>query len=597
MALTYVCSPLSAPTQAEIMVNAQRARTYMTMCEREFGCRAVAPHAYLPYLLDDSNPEERALALSFGASLLALCDRLVIYGDRISSGMKEEIRRARELGIPILNRQTQLSDGSSDPVIVGRYINGISLNGLEYLKNDADEVIFFAGVEAAKVYLREHGVTEDEMEDMQKSGVTLSLLWVEYCERCRQNGELPYKSTQFNKYYADYVHKTKATMHLEHKPGENLQVDWAGQTAGITDTDTGERLPAYLFVAVLPYSGYAYTEAFLDMKQEAWITAHVHAYNYFGGVTRILTPDNLKTGVIKNTRTETVLNKAYQEMVEHYGTAIIPTRPRTPKDKAFVEGSVGVVSTWILAALRNRQFLSLDELNRAIWEKLADFNHKPFQKKDGSRASDFEEEKLFPLPLPPNPFELAEWKTATVQYNYHISVDRMNYSDPYEYIKQKVDVRLTGSAVEIYFCGTRVASHLRLYGRPNQYSMLEEHMPPEHTAYLQWNSKRFLRWASSIGENTAAVVRVFLTAHKVEQQGYKSCMALLKLSDHYSVVRLEDACRKALTFTPSHSLKSVQAILKSEQDLLQTEDVDPEPVPQKAHRFTRGAEYYRRGKK
>ena len=148
------------------MVNAQRARTYMAMCEREFGCRAVAPHAYLPYLLDDSNPEERALALSFGVSLLALCDRLVIYGDRISSGMKEEIRRARELGIPILNRQTQLSDGSSDPVIVGRYINGISLNGLEYLKNDADEVIYFAGVEAAKVYLREHGVTEDEMEDM-----------------------------------------------------------------------------------------------------------------------------------------------------------------------------------------------------------------------------------------------------------------------------------------------------------------------------------------------------------------------------------------------------------------------------------------------
>jgi len=383
-------------------------------------------------------------------------------------------------------------------------------------------------------------------------------------------------------------------MHLEHKPSENLQVDWAGQTAGITDTDTGERLPAYLFVAVLPYSGYAYTEAFLDMKQEAWITAHVHAYNYFGGVTRILTPDNLKTGVIKNTRTETVLNKAYQEMAEHYGTAIIP---RTPKDKAFVEGSVGVVSTWILAALRNRQFLSLDELNRAIWEKLADFNHKPFQKKDGSRASDFEEEKLFLLPLPPNPFELAEWKTATVQYNYHISVDRMNYSDPYEYIKQKVDVRLTGSAVEIYFCGTRVASHLRLYGRPNQYSTLKEHMPPEHTAYLQWNSERFLRWASSIGENTAAVVRVFLTAHKVEQQGYKSCMALLKLSDHYSVVRLEDACRKALTFSPSPSLKSVQAILKSEQDLLQTEDVDPEPVPQKAHRFTRGAEYYRRGKK
>lgn len=163
---TYVAAHPNTDKPMGVPANGDLRNLRMAMCEREFGCRAVAPHAYLPYLLDDSNPEERALALSFGASLLALCDRLVIYGDRISSGMKEEIRRARELGIPILNRQTQLSDGSSDPVIVGRYINGISLNGLEYLKNDADEVIYFAGVEAAKVYLREHGVTEDEMEDM-----------------------------------------------------------------------------------------------------------------------------------------------------------------------------------------------------------------------------------------------------------------------------------------------------------------------------------------------------------------------------------------------------------------------------------------------
>ena len=187
-------------------------------------------------------------------------------------------------------------------------------------------------------------------QEMQKRGVTLSLLWVEYCEQCRSNGELPYQSTQFNKYYADFVHKTKATMRLEHKPGETMQVDWAGQTAHIVDTDTGELLNAYLFIAVLPYSGYAYTEAFIDMKQDAWITAHVNAYRFFGGVSRILTPDNLKTGVIKNTKDETVINKAYQEMAEHYGTAIIPARPRKPKDKAFVEGSVGVVSTWILAA-------------------------------------------------------------------------------------------------------------------------------------------------------------------------------------------------------------------------------------------------------
>lgn len=433
-------------------------------------------------------------------------------------------------------------------------------------------------------------------QEMQKSGVTLSLLWVEYCEQCRANGELPYQSTQFNKYYADFVHKTKATMHLEHKPGETMQVDWAGQTAHIVDTDTGEQLDAYLFIAVLPYSGYAYTEAFLDMKQDAWITAHVNAYRFFGGVTRILTPDNLKTGVIKNTSSETVVNKSYQEMAEHYGTAIIPARPRRPKDKAFVEGSVGVVSTWILAALRNQQFLSLKELNEAIREKLAVFNNKPFQKKEGSRAELFREEQLFLLPLPPTPFELSVWKVATVQYNYHVSVDKMNYSVPYEYIKQQVDVRLTRCTVEIFFGGTRIASHPRLLGRPNQYSTNESHMPPEHQEYLQWNGERFLRWGKQIGPNTAAVVKLFLSAYKVEQQGYKSCMALLKSADKYSSARLEAACKKALTFTPAPSLKSIQSILKSGQDKLPEEEDTPATVKASQYSFTRGAGYYRRDK-
>ena len=333
---------------------------------------------------------------------------------------------------------------------------------------------------------------EQVHREMQKSGVTLSLLWAEYCDQCRAAGELPYQSTQFNKYYADFVSKTKATMHLEHKPGETMQVDWAGQTTGITDTDTGELIPAYLFVAVLPCSGYAYVEAFPDEKQEAWISAHVHAYRFFGGVTRILTPDNLKTGVIRNTRDDTVINKTYRELSEHYGTAIIPARPRTPKDKAFVEGSVGVVSTWIIAALRNQQFFSLTELNEAVSEKLYAFNHKPFQKREGSRAAAFEEEKPFLLPLPAAPFELALWKVATVQYNYHVSVDKQNYSVPYEYIKQKVDVRMTAHTVEVFFEGNRIASHPRLYGRPNQYSTLETHMPPDHQKLnipASWSSR------------------------------------------------------------------------------------------------------------
>lgn len=317
-------------------------------------------------------------------------------------------------------------------------------------------------------------------QELQKNGVTLNLLWLEYCDACRSGGEIPYQSTQFNKYYNDYLVKKNATMHLNHKPGEIMQVDWAGDTATVIDTDTGERIPAYIFVATLPFSGYSYVEAFYSMNQECWTAAHVNAYMYFGGVTRIIQCDNLKTGVVKHGRSEIALNQTYRELSEHYGTAVIPAKIRTPKDKAMVEGTVGVISTFILAAIRNEQFLSLPELNDCIRERLDTFNRKPYQKKDGSRASAFEEEKLFLLPLPARPFELATWKVATVGLNYHISVEHMNYSTPYEYIRQKVDVRITKDTIEIFFGRNRICSHPRLFGRMNQYSTMEIHMPPNH---------------------------------------------------------------------------------------------------------------------
>ena len=207
----------------------------------------------------------------------------------------------------------------------------------------------------------------------------------------------------------------------------------------------------------------------IDTDTGKIIPAYVNAYKYFGGVTRIIQCDNLKTGVQKHGKDEVVLNKSYQELAEHCGTAILPARVRAPKDKAAVEGTVGIISTFILAALRNRQFLSLLELNEAIWDRLEMFNHKPFQKREGSRASSFAEERPFPRPLPPRPFELAIWKVATVGPNYHISVERMNYSVPFEYIKQKVDVRLTRATVEVFYGGNRICSHPRLYGRFNQY--------------------------------------------------------------------------------------------------------------------------------
>ena len=217
---------------------------------------------------------------------------------------------------------------------------------------------------------------------------------------------------------------------------------------------------------------------------------------------------------------------------------VIPTWVRKPKASnhrfaASVERAVGILSTWIIAALRNRQFFSLWELNEAMQQKLRDFNRKPFQKKPGSRESAFAEERPFLIPLPLKPFELSTWKIATVQLNYHIATDKMNYSVPYEYIKYKVDARLTGNMVEVFYQGKRIACHKRLYGHSGQYSTVFEHMPEKHRQYSQWNAERFIHWASSIGPCTEQTVKKMIASRKVEQQSYKSCLAVLKLADNY----------------------------------------------------------------
>ena len=427
--------------------------------------------------------------------------------------------------------------------------------------------------------------------ELAKSSVTLSLLWNEYCAECRQNGEIPFMYTQFCKRYRDYAQRTKATMHIERKPAEQMEVDWAGQTMEIVNNVTGQPILAYIFVSVLSYSGYAYVEAFLSRNQENWIAAHVNAYRHFGGVTRILVPDNLKTGVTRVECYEPVLNKSYQEMAEHYGTAVLPARVRKPKDKPSVEGSVGAISTWIIAALRNWKFFSLRELNELISEKLTEFNQKPFQKKPGSRQSVFlEYEKPLLTPLPEKPFELSEWKVCMVTYNYHISVEKMFYSVPYEYIKQRVDARVTRNTVEIFHSGARIASHMRRYGFPGQYSTLPEHMPPDHRKYTQWNSERFLSWARGIGDNTLVVVKAILASRKIEQQSYRACMALLKLADKYGTARLEVACKRALCYTLSPTFKSVQTILATGQDKLS--EKKPPVDASLEFAFTRGSGYY-----
>lgn len=432
-------------------------------------------------------------------------------------------------------------------------------------------------------------------KEMLRNGVTLKLLWNEYCEKCRQANELPLMYSQFCFHYQKHREKNHATMHIPRKPGEQIEVDRAGDTTKVIDPSTGEIIPCYLFIGVLNYSLYAYVEAFFSMDMESWITAHIHMYQYFGGSTRMLIPDDLRTAVDHSDRYTPKLNKTYHEMAEHYDTAVIPARVRAPKDKPSAEGAVGVISTWIIAAIRNEKFFSLAGLNHEIHRRLENFNYAPFQKKEGSRYSVFlSDEKPFLTPLPPAPYGLSQWKQATVQFNHHISVDKMQYSVPYEYIRQKVDVRLTRSVVEVFYHDQRICSHKRLYGRPGQYSTMEIHMPEDHQKYLKWDGNRSISWAEKIGTSTSITVRSILSSYKVEQQGYKACMGLLKLADKYSVERLEAACKKALFYTPHPSYKSVKNILATGQDKVSTNAEVPETsqAENNAYGYTRGAEYY-----
>ena len=405
-------------------------------------------------------------------------------------------------------------------------------------------------------------------KELAKPGVTLTLLWAEYCSSCESENVIPYQSTQFNDKYHAFAASKKATLRIHHKPGEKMEVDWAGDTLHVINNVTGEPMKAYLFVTCLPCSLYGYAEAFPDMKSNHWIQAHVNAYKFFGGVTRILIPDNLKTGVIKNTRTELVLNRSYHEMAEYYGTAIIPARPRSPKDKPSAEGSVGVMATWIIAALRNRKFFSYAELNESIAEKLKEFNEKPFQKKEGSRLLAFEqEEKSFLMPLPTSSYETAIWSDATIQTDYLITDGKNKYSVPHEYIGKEVEIRITEKCIEVIYNHLRIASHVRVDYSPDPI-YTPEHMPENHRKYLYYNTDTFIQWATDIGTATTTVIKNFLYSHKVEQQGYKSCASLMKLADRYSTKRLEAACEKSLSFTPNPSLKNITTILKNKQDLI-----------------------------
>ena len=434
--------------------------------------------------------------------------------------------------------------------------------------------------------------------ELARMGVTLTLLWSEYCVKVRDTGGVPYMYTQFCEKYRRWARVTKATMRITHKPGDAMQVDWAGDPLYITDPVTGEEDPAYIFVAVLPCSWKTYAEPCSDMKSENWLLCHVHAYNYYGGVPRLLIPDNTKTATIQNNRYETILNKSYQEMADHYGTAIVPARVKKPDDKAAAEGSVKFVSTWITAALRDRKFFSLAEAREAVQEKLEELNSKPFKKRPGNRNKAFEEEeKEFLQPLPETPYEPAIWLNPKVGIDYLVTDGVNKYSVPYDLIGEPVDVRVSKNTVEVFYHNTRVAAHVRVPSFRRDPIVKPEHMPEAHRKYLHYNKEEFEAWAATIGPNTEKVVHHFLTDGKEAEQGYKSCASLTKLEKSYGAKRLEDACERVLALASAPTIRNITLLIKTKPASKEAAK-DTASTAQRetaSHGITRGAAYYSRG--
>jgi len=426
--------------------------------------------------------------------------------------------------------------------------------------------------------------------ELRRRSVTLQLLWEEY----RQEHPDGYQYSQFCVRYRRWAKKVDVCLRQRYVAGEKLFVDFAGQTIPVTDAKTGKVRHVQVFVAVLGASSYTFAEARESQQLPDWTEAHVHAFEFFGGVPAIVVPDNLKSGVTHPCRYEPELNPTYQDLAEHYGTAVIPARVRKPRDKAKAEAGVLLAERWIIAVLRNRTFFSLGELNQAIGELLVKLNERPFKKMPGSRAELFRNLDAPALQaLPAQRYEFADWLQAGVNIDYHIYLkdDDHYYSVPYALVQQRVDVRLTIRTVEVFFKGRRVAVHPRSSVR-GDFTLLSEHQPKSHRKYLEWTPSRIIDWAAKTGPGCAEVADRIMKDRPHPEQGYRACLGLIRLAKDYGKERMEAACGRALALGIC-SYRSIKSMLKTGMD---SQPVSPPKTPQprpNTATHVRGATYYK----
>ena len=496
---------------------------------------------------------------------------------RLDAGLSER-HTARSLGVPRTTVQDYLARFRG---------SGLAWPLAPHLDDAALECALFARDPALPLASRPLPDWTAITREKKRKGVTLYLLWQEY-RSVEPDG---YGYSQFAEYYRRWRATLDPVLRQEYRAGERAFVDYAGLTVDIVDPTTGEVRAAQIFVAALGASNYTYAEATWTQQLPDWIASHVRMLEFFGGVTALIIPDNLRSGVTSASYYEPEINATYADFAAHYGTVILPTRVVRPRDKAKVETAVQIVEREVLAPMRHHAFGSLAELNLAIHERLERLNTRPFQKLVGTRRTLFDDTDRPALrPLPPQRYEYAEWRTAKVNIDYHIAVDKHFYSVPYHLVRAAVTVRTTATMIEVLHHGTRVAAHARRH-TPGGYSTESAHRPKSHQRHLEWTPSRLVHWGQSIGVVTGAVVAHILESKPHPEQGYRACLGLFSLGKRYGQARLEAAATRAQT-SGAMTYRSIHSILKQGLDQAPPEPVAAETRLPTTHHNVRGAAYY-----
>lgn len=503
--------------------------------------------------------------------------------------IREVMRLKYQLGLPHRSISAACSLGAST---ISEYVQKAKERGLSWpLPEELDDAKLEKLLYKAPAPATTPHVVPDWAylhRELKRPGVTVMLLWMEYKAE-RQDG---YSYSRFCELYARWLAKLRPSMRQQHRAGKKTFMDFSGKKPHWVNRETGELVEAELFVGVLGASNYTYAEATASQDLESWVSAHVRMAEYIGGSTELWVPDNLKSGVSKADRYEPEVNRTYAELARHYGAAVVPARSGKPKDKAKVEVGVQIAQRWILARLRHLTFFSLAELNAAIRPLLSELNGRVMKKLGVSRSELFTKLDQPALKaLPTERYELAEWKLCRVNIDYHVEVDANFYSVPYQLVREQVEARVTASIVEVYFKGQRVASHQRLDGK-RLFSTQPGHMPRSHREYLEWSPSRLISWAEKTGPSTGTLVAEILQRRDHPEQGYRTCLGIMRLGRTHDSARLEAACARAVQLG-SYNYRTVKNILSSGQDRLPLDEptsacVTATPV----HDNIRGASYY-----